>query len=566
MGVAASGRMLAKTFTRGGYYVFGMIDYPSLIRGGHNFYHATVSDERIWSLHYNVDLIIALNKDTLDRHLSKLKKKGSIIVDSDIKYDKSALERQGARVFEIPLTGIVKELGALTVVRNSVALGASMALIDFDLEVLLSVIRKELGKRKEIAEINVEAAKRGYSFVVEQYGKGVQCTIRPRSDNGHLVITGNEAVALGGLRAGMKTYFAYPMTPASPVLHFLANVQFDFDVVVVQPENEIAVINMAIGAWYAGSRSMVATSGGGFALMTEAIGQAAMTEIPVVVVLAQRSGPSTGMPTYTAQGDLRFALHASQGEFPRFVIAPGDAEEAFYLTVRAFNLAEKFQVPVIILTDKHLAESHLTVPAFDLKKAKVERGKIIVGKYEGSEEYRRYKITDDGISPMAFPGTLNAIVKVNSSEHNEYGFATADAKNAEIMAKKRLRKLELMQEEVENCEESVKVYGDERSPIAIIGWGSTKGAILEALKILEAKGVNVKFVQVVFLSPFPTRRLQTILKDVRELLLVENNVTGQLGSLLREHLLRAPDEYLLKFNGRPFYPHEVVSKVLEVVK
>jgi len=565
MGVAAAGRMLAKTFTRGGYFVHGMIDYPSLIRGGHNFYLATVSDERVWSQYFNPDIMIALNIDTIKKHSHRLLKGSGIITDYDFKLDGLQLA-DGVKIYRIPLTKIVKELKASLIVRNSVALGALMALIGFDLEILLKVIGKELGKHREIAEINIKAAKAGYEYSRSNFGVGSFAKIKPKGDSGNLVITGNEAVALGALRAGMKTYFAYPMTPASPILHFLALVQHDFDVVVVQPESEIAAINMAVGAWYAGSRSMVATSGGGFCLMTEALGQAAMTETPVVVVIAQRPGPSTGMPTYTSQGDLRFTIHASQGEFPRFVIAPGDSEEAFYLTVKAFNMAEKYQVPAIILTDKHLAESHATVPEFDLNKARVERGKIITGEYKGEEEYRRFKLTEDGISPMAIPGTLNAIVKVNSSEHNEFGYATANEANATRMMEKRFRKLRLMREEVENLPESVKIYGHRSSSTAIISWGSTKGAILEALKIIKERGADLKFIQVVFLAPFPEKRVREALKGVNKLILVENNYTGQLESLLREFLLRPVDERILKYNGRPFFPKELAEKILEVIK
>lgn len=376
-----------------------------------------------------------------------------------------------------------------------------------------------------------------------------------------MFISGNEAIGLGAIRAGMKIFVAYPMSPATSLLHFLADMQKYFDIVVLQPESEIAAINMVIGSWFAGARAMTATSGGGFSLMVEALGQAGITETPVVIVLVQRQGPSTGLPTHTAQGDLRFVLHASQGEFPRVVIAPGDIEEAFYLTVEAFNIAEKYQLPVIILSDKYLAESYASIPPFDLDKAKVERGDLITDYFEG--DYKRYKITPNGISPIALPGTKNAIIKANTLEHDEYGFSTEDPEIVTKMIEKRFRKLISLSNELRSKGLWYKVHSDD-GEITIISWGSTKGPILEAMKLLEKDSIKAKFIQLVFLSPFPKDELKKLISETK-VVTIENNMTGQLASLLREHLLISPDYQILKYDGNPFYPEEIYEKVKKVV-
>ena len=553
-GVMLTGRVASKALVRGGYWVFATNEYPSLVRGGHNWFLARVCERRVYAQRLPIDVLIALDEMTVERHAPNLSERAAVIAER--------ASIRTALTVSVPMSQIVKEEGAPLVARNMVALGAFFGLLGYDLNLVEETVRSEFKRRsRQVVDLNVRLVKRGYSYGREYEG-ALGFRLPHTSNSKRLFLTGNDATALGALAAGMRFYAAYPMTPASPILHFLAAIEEDAGIVVVQPESEIAAINMVIGAAYAGARAMTATSGGGFSLMVEAFGQAGMTETPIVVVEVQRPGPSTGLPTYTSQGDLRFVLHASQGEFPRFVIAPGDVDEAFYLTAEAFNLAERYQVPVVVLTDKYLAESYHTTQPFDATSMRIERGKLAE---EGS--VKRYAITEDGISPRAFPGTPRAVVRANTSEHDEEGFGCSDPAVVRAMVEKRQRKFERMREEVEARSDSVKTYGYEEPDVTILLWGSVKGPALEALRELEERGIRAAVVQVVFLAPFPTNRLRAELEGLgAPCLLVENNATAQLGSLMREHLLFSPDEVLLKYDGRPFYPHEIARKAEEVAR
>ncbi|MCW3979505.1 MAG: thiamine pyrophosphate-binding protein, partial [Candidatus Bathyarchaeota archaeon] len=337
------------------------------------------------------------------------------------------------------------------------------------------------------------------------------------------------------------------------------------EIVVIQTESEISAMNMAVGASFAGLRAMTATSGGGFSLMTEALGLAAMTENPVVVMVGQRPGPSTGMATYTAQGDLLFAIHASQGEFPRVVVAPGDVDECFHLTMEAFNLADRYQTPAIILTDKHLLESHKSTEPFEATVG-VDRGDLLaVEEWTGEEEYERYKLTESGVSPRILLGTWGATALSNSNEHVEYGYTTIDPEEVVAMKDKRLRKLEGLREEVEGLD-PVKVYGFGDAEVTLVGWGSTKGPALEALRLLERDGVRARFVQVVYMEPFPSRSLGRALKGSGKSILLETNQTGQLGKLVKLHNGFDFDHAYLRYDGRPFNPGELRDAVMGVLR
>jgi 2-oxoglutarate ferredoxin oxidoreductase subunit alpha len=322
---------------------------------------------------------------------------------------------------------------------------------------------------------------------------------------------------------------------------------------------------MVAGASYAGVRSMTATSGGGFCLMSEGLGMIGMTETSPVILLVQRPGPSTGLPTYTAQGDLRFAIHASQGEFPRVVIAPGDVEECFYATLEAFNLAEKFQMPALIISDKYLAESNGTSEPFDQNRIGIDRGHLISeDEYTGDEEYKRHKFTENGVSPRAIPGTKGAIVRTNADEHNELGYTTEDPVLSTKMADKRFKKLEALTKELKKYE-TVKLHGPKEADVTIIGWGSTKGSIREAMKILSNEGIKVNYMQILYLHPFPADKIQKILESAKKTIIVENNQTSQLSSLIREQLLTDVDYKILKYDGRPFNPEALARNIKEAL-
>jgi 2-oxoglutarate ferredoxin oxidoreductase subunit alpha len=335
--------------------------------------------------------------------------------------------------------------------------------------------------------------------------------------------------------------------------------------VVMHTESEIAAINMVAGASFAGARAMTATSGGGFCLMTEGLGMTGMTETPAVIMIAQRPGPSTGLPTYSGQGDLRFVIHASQGEFPRVVIAPGDVEECFYKTMEAFNLADKFQIPAIIITDKYLVESHWETEPFDQNRIGIDRGLLLTGEeYSKDEEYKRHRFTADGISPRAMPGMKGAIVRTNADEHNERGYTTEDPKLTTKMNDKRFKKLDALLRDLEDYE-TTKLYGSEKAEATIFGWGSTKGPIREAMKILNKDGAKVNYLQIVYLTPFPSSNIQKILKPATKTIVVENSKTSQLSSLIREHLLMNIDHQILKYDGRPFNPEDLSRRIKEVL-
>jgi len=565
-GITRSGFLFAKTCLRGGLHVFGANDYQSLIRGGHNFYTVRADAEMVHSQADTIDLLLALNKETIHLHKHELVAGAGIIYDGDqIAITDEEIGRDDIKLYPVPLRKIVKELEGPTIMENTVALGAAIALLDYELELLNSVLRDTF--KPKTAELNIEAAKRGYNYAQEKYGNSFGYRLKKTGSSGkkRIFLTGNEAIGLGALNAGCKFYAAYPMTPATSILHFLAPLDREYKMVVIQVESEIAAVNMVAGASYAGARSMTATSGGGFCLMSEGLGMIGMTETSPVIVLVQRPGPSTGLPTYTAQGDLRFAIHASQGEFPRVVIAPGDVEECFYTTLEAFNLAEKFQIPALIISDKYLAESNGTAEPFDQNRIGIDRGQLITeDEYRGEEEYKRHKFTENGISPRAMPGTKGAIVRTNADEHNELGYTTEDPVLSTRMADKRFKKLDDLNKELENYE-TVKLYGPKEADATILAWGSTKGPIREAMKILSKEGITVNYLQIVYLTPFPAAKIQQILQSAKKTIIVENNKTSQLSSLIREHLLTTVDHKILKYDGRPFNPGALSRSIKEVL-
>jgi len=557
---------LGKALMRGGFHVFGVNDYPSLIRGGHNFYILRASDERVHSQANAVDMLLALNKETILIHEGEMTEGGAIIYDEQTELGEGEQKRGDVGLFPVPLSSIVEELGGVSIMRNTVALGAATALVDFDVEILKGVITETFAGREDIAELNRKAVDMGFTYAKEQYGDSFPCRLESAGETRDRIMpTGNDAVALGAIEAGCRMYAAYPMTPASPILHYLAAHDLEIEMVVIQAENEIAALNMVVGASYAGLRAMTATSGGGFCLMTEALGLAAMTETPIVLMVGQRPGPSTGMATYSAQGDLLFAIHASQGEFPRVVVAPGDIDECFYRTMEAFNLAEKYQIPTIILTDKYLIESHKSTEPFEAGRKGIDRGDLlIIDEWGMDEEYKRYKINESGVSPRILLGTRGATVLANSNEHLEYGYTTTEPDIVVAMMEKRFRKREALGREIETLQ-PVKTFGAENADITLVGWGSTKGPILEALKMLRINGTEARYVQVAYLEPFPVKAMEEALEGDGKFLLVENNRTAQLGSLIKLNNGFTFEHILLRYDGRPFNPGEIYAKVKEVL-
>ena len=565
-GIMTTGAMMGKIFTRLGLSVFDYVEYPSLIRGGHNAYYVRASDTQIYSQKRPVDILVALNRETIDKHKDELSLNAAVIYDPNVTKVEEKEFSSGILLVPVSLLELTKQVGADKVMINTVSVGASLALFYDDLSILEKILQDAFGKKGEkiIAE-NMNTTKAGFDFVQKNYnGKYVVKIEKKEQEN--LLIGGAESVSLGAIRAGVNFAAIYPMTPINTVLTTLTANALKYNIVVKEPEDEISGINMAIGASYAGARSMVATSGGGFCLMVEGLGLAAQTETPLVIVEGMRPGPATGFPTWTEQGDLRFILHAAHGDFPRIVLAPGDMNEAFTYTVHAFNLAEKYQLQVIILVDKYLMESHASVAADEFKiqsvKFKIERGKILSDEETAKlSEYHRYAFTEDGVSPRSLPGQQGGIALNGSDEHDERGLYDETVENRIRMMKKRFKKLESAMVDIP----SPKLVGDTQAPLTILSFGSTKMPVMEAINWLKKAGINVNFLQVSYLSPFPSEIVSSTIKNAKKTLVIEGNKTGQFEGLIKEHTGLSIDHNFRKYNGRPFYPEEIVEKVKSIL-
>ncbi len=559
-GVMTVGRLMAKCFTRGGYNVIAYPEYPSLIRGGHNTVQVRISDNEISSPTSHNDLVIALNKDAVFYHMNAMSSGGMIIYDQLIDVSKFKV-RSDVKMHPLPLAKLTQEAGGTEQMKNTAAVGAALAAVDYPFEFIEKIMRDEFGhKGEEVIAKNVKAARAGYDYVKSNNMR--LNTIKPIAENKkNIIITGNEAIALGAIAAGLKFYSAYPMTPASTILHYLIDNESEFNLVVKQTEDEIAAMCYAIGASYAGARSMVGTSGGGFALMAEALGLAAISETPIVIALAQRSGPSTGMPTWTEQGDLRFALHASQGDFPRIILAPGDVQDCFHLTAKALNLAEKYQVPVFVLSDKNLSETTYSTKKFNQNKMTVERGKIAtpadLPQLPPMTRWKRYTLAEDGVSPRVFPGTPNGMHVASSYEHDETGFSSESFVMRTKQVQKRAVKVKAILQEMEKPEK----YGPAKADVTLVGWGSAKTWMLDALKTMEQRGIIANFVNFTHLYPLDPKVVKSALWGAKILVMVENNSTAQFAGLLREIAGVEMDFHLLKYDGRPFYPDQIADEI-----
>ena len=550
-GVQSVGFILCKALARGGFHVFADQDYESRVRGGHNFFRIRAQDTEVGAISETLDMLLALNKESIDLHQKEMAKDGLIIFDDATVTDVKA----GPGIFGLPLEKLAIEAGGNKVMANTVGLGALLGAAGYDFKIPEQVL-KEHFNTKEIGEGNVKAARAGYDYINNNYKGGFKRQIKKISDGERMLLTGNEAIALGAIAAGCKFMAAYPMTPASSIMEYLAAHGEEFGVTVVQAEDEIAAINMITGAAYAGVRAMTATSGGGFCLMVEGLGLAGITETPIVVVNAQRPGPAIGLPTRTEQGDLEFMLYASHGEFPRAVLAPGTVKESFQLTVKAFNLADKYQLPVMIITDQHLASSYATVEKFDLSEVMVDRG-LLVPSDRVVKDYKRHAITDSGISPRAFPGRKDLLVVTDSDEHDEAGHLIEDADTRKKMVQKRMKKLQGLKNEIPVPETN----GTKKCEKLLIGWGSTKGAIAEAAEMLNEEGHSVNTLFISGIWPFPIESVTKALKNAGHSYVVENNATGQLAHLIKGETGISIDTRILKYDGRPFTPGEIAEKV-----
>jgi 2-oxoglutarate/2-oxoacid ferredoxin oxidoreductase subunit alpha len=575
-GIMSSGELLAKCLTHGGLYVYTNIEYPSLIRGGHNAIHVTASDEPIASFYPELQVLIALNKETIDLHIKDVAKGGVIVYDGDeVKADDPAYQEhiaRGVHFLTVPLKKLSEAAGG-AITKNTVAVGAMLAFIGYPFHYIQDGLEEIFGKKGgDIITMNVTAARSGYDEVLNKHGDKVAHLVDEHKDAPkRMLITGNQSTALGLIQGGLKWYSAYPMTPATAILQTLIQYGEPYGVIAKQTEDELAAGLMAIGANYQGLRAACGTSGGGFSLMVEGLGLAAICEVPMVYIDVQRAGPATGLPTWSGQGDLRFILHASQDEFPRFVIAPGDARECFYAAHDALNLAEMFQVPVIIMTDKNLAEHHQSWEPYKTEGLVINRGKLLKhGEAQVDPSYRKFprlEFTPDGVSPRTVPGMPGGQHTMASDEQDRFGDITEDPTNRTNRVLKRFAKMEGMARAVPAPRFYTWKDGNvaedtdpESAQVTLVCWGGTKGPAIEACKVLAAEGVKANVLHVMYVWPFPAT-LGEMLERCRKTVMVEANHLGQFEGLVREQLLRSFDHRIHRLDGRPFNPTQLARDV-----
>src|SRR5213083_339815 len=565
-GVATPGDIFAKIFSRRGLHLNAYNAYQSIIRGGHTLLTIRTGTEKVTNMGDRLDLLIPLNQDTMDRHLQLLTGGAACIYNADtIKPGPAA---DGVQLCPLP----VSELADITrnkVAQNTLAIGAGLNMMGISFQALESVLREQFKKKGEavVAE-NVGVARAGYDYAAAHFS-GFPNPL-PKTENRYAILSGNVAMAMGGAAAGVKFYCAYPMSPSTGVLHWMAAHARKAGIMVRQVEDEIGVINMTIGAAHAGVRAMCATSGGGFALMSEGLGMSAMIETPVVVIDCQRAGPSTGVPTKTEQGDLWQMLGAAFGDYPRLIASPLDIGDCFKIIPEMFNLVDRFQCPGMVLCDLLLSEGRLSVDPKDLDFTPgIDRGELITtsnGTPSGpgtSGDYKRYKITESGISPRAIPGVPGHVHTAATDEHDEDGVLISDeftnpAKRRAMM-EKRMRKVIGIEAAVAPPELS----GPRGADITLIGWGSTKGVIEEACEILNEDGISANRLQIRWLVPLHGEAILEILKDSRHTIIVENNYSGQFARYLRSETSFVPSGYIRKYDGEPFMPHHIVEAVKE---
>lgn len=538
-GINKASAILCHLMAKLGRHVYMYYDYPSLIRGGHNFAVVRSAGHPVWTHRDRVDVVLALDQKTVDQHGGEVAPGGVIV------YDASTVKR--AEGLPVPLDEILKEEEAPAITRNSGLVGAFCRVAGVPWEVVEEVFREEVPEK--FVDVNLRVVRRAWDAVEERF-RIERGAMAPRP-----VLTGNEAISLGLVRGGLDAYIAYPMTPTSNILHFLAEFAEQSALTVVHPENEISVILMALGCAYAGKRAAVGTSGGGFCLMTEALSLAGQAELPVTIVLGQRTGPSTGLPTYSCQTELLFARHAGQGEFPRLIVAPADADEAYAWAARVLDLAWRFQVPGFLLVDKTLCEGGYSC-SFDPAAELVEPPGPLPD--VPRDPYLRYRFTESGVSPMLPAGTPGAVVKVNSYEHDESGTTTEEMELTARMQEKRLRKGAALAAALEPYG-TVAVFGGENARVGVVSWGSTVGAVREA-----AAGLDVRVVQPVVLEPFPAEAFRRALEGLERVVVVEENLTGQLEQLMRVHGFSAGAR-VHRADGRPFTVEEMAARLAEVV-
>jgi len=562
-GIESTGEIFSIALNRLGYYLYGYRHFSSRIKGGHTNNKIRVSTTQVRTISDDLDILVAFDQETIDLNYKELHDKGVIIADAKFNPNKPA--DTNASMVAVPFTEIATELGT-SLMKNMVAIGATCAVLNLEVGVFEDVVQEIFGRKgQQVVEKNMEAIKAGYDYMNENLGQIEQRELEKADGKKRMFMIGNDAIALGALAGGCRFMAAYPITPASDIMEYLIKKLPALGGSVIQTEDEIAACTMAIGAGYGGVRALTASSGPGLSLKMEAIGLSGITETPLVIVDTQRGGPSTGLPTKQEHSDLMAMIYGTHGEIPKIVLAPSTVQEAFYDTAEAFNLAEEYQVPVIVLSDLQLSLGKQTVEPLDYDQVEIRRGKLVseeLPELENKEYFKRYEVTEDGISPRPIPGMKNGIHHVTGVEHDETGKPSESAANRVAQMDKRFRKLE-------NIKFNTPVYKNaphEEADLLIVGFNSTRGAIEEAMGRLEKDGIKVNHAHVRLVYPFPADELLPLVKSAKQVAVVENNATGQLANLIKMNVGHAEKIHkVLKYDGNPFLPHEVHTRCKELV-
>ncbi len=570
-GNITTGLVIARALHYMGYYVIGVSEYPSLIRGGHTAYWVRVGVEEVYELEDKTDYVIAFDQSTISKHGWEFTEETIVI------YDDKIVEKppEKTRNKPFPFRELLRKHGLKPITMNMMAAGALAAYLGIPLEYVEKSIRQQfLGKEKVIEE-NLKSMMIGYEYIATSSSEYEPHRLGdPPKRPSRILVTGNEAISTGFVAGGLGFYVAYPMTPASPILHYMVQVMKSKGIPVIQAESEIAAAQMALAATWAGLRAATATSGGGFALMNETLSEAGMFELPLFIVLAMRHAPSTGLATHNGQGDLLYSLFAGHGEFPRIVAAPADQEDAYYRTIELMNLGWKWRVPVILLEDKHLAESTRSVKAF--REDIVVESPALIPREEAEKRisegwsYKPYMYTDNLVPPWVPPGTRGAIVKSDSSEHDERGIYTEDPAKVKKIFERRMKKEELIRRDLEENYEVLRTYGVEKDEedLLILTWGSAGWASLEARRHLETHGVKTRIIQLIYLWPFPRNKFLEEIGNIKSktVVTVEYNYRGQLGYLIRSETGIVVDKHFGKYDGRPYRGRILAEEILKYLK
>jgi 2-oxoglutarate ferredoxin oxidoreductase subunit alpha len=611
-GVDTAANIFGKACGYGGLYVFGRREYHSNIKGLHSYFHLRISPDEILANINDVNLLAAFDAETVVRHLNEVVPEGGVIIGSQqvntkvldirtlppefkaelVKFMKengvgetlndwlNHAKQRNVTVFPVPYMELLNQIGEklgiekiskITRMINVLTIGVSFALFKYDRDLAEKAVRETFAEKGKIVDMNVMALNHAYDYAEDHFKNSFKHRLeKTEVTEQRLFLTGNQAIAMGKVLGGCRVQTYYPITPAADESEYLEAHQImktggeDEAIVVVQTEDEIAAINSASGAALAGARAATSTSGPGFSLMVEGLSWAGKSEVPVVITYYQRGAPATGLPTRNGQSDLRFVMHAGHGEFPRIILASGDIQECFYDAAKVFNLAEKYQMPVIHLLDKAMANCSQTYPVFDYGKFKIDRGDILTEKDLEGKEYKRFRLTETGVSPRAVLGTKGGVHWYTGDEHNEFGHISEEPLNRRLMMEKRMKKLDLVEKEVP-AEDKLKFFGDPTSENVVVSWGSPKGAIIESIDLLKREGFSLGFVQMRLLNPLPTEEVKKALVGKKRIIDIEDNYLGQLGGVIKEKTGIAPNFHVLKYTGRPMTTTEVHGALKKIL-